>query len=98
MTCMPPRALAELTMPLLKPLSCHAIAEASDGGTPFCAAMLPTVDDVTRVPVGTGGAEGDSGTAEDGDVSDVDDSAGEPVGSFSTRPAMRCASGVRPLT
>ena len=34
MTCITPRALAEDTTPLLKPLSCHAMAEASEPDTP----------------------------------------------------------------
>ena len=34
MTCMIPRALALETMALLLPLSCQAIAEASEAGTP----------------------------------------------------------------
>ncbi len=36
-----PRAFATLTIALLKPLSCHAIAEASEAGAPLAAAIDP---------------------------------------------------------
>ena len=40
MTCMTPRAFAEETIALLKPLSCQAMAAASEGETP-CVAATP---------------------------------------------------------
>jgi hypothetical protein len=40
MTCMTPRAFALETIALLKPDSCHAIAAASEPGTPCSAATL----------------------------------------------------------
>ncbi len=53
-TCMTPRALADDTAALLKPLSCQAIADASDPGTPFWPAIwLISADDVC-VAVGCG--------------------------------------------
>ena len=42
MTCITPRALAPETIALLNPLSCHAIAAASEGETPYCAATACT--------------------------------------------------------
>src|SRR3954470_14650662 len=57
-TCITPRAFALDTMPLLKPLSCQPMADASDAGTPFAAAIEPMLDDVVRVPVGYGAALG----------------------------------------
>ena len=53
-TCMTPRALAEETIPLLKPLSCHAIAAASEDGTPCCAASEPTCTALSRPAVAAG--------------------------------------------
>ena len=49
---MTPRASALETRSLLKPLSCQAIASASDEGTPLAAATEPTSDAVTRSGVG----------------------------------------------
>src|SRR3954453_10244020 len=96
MTCMTPRALAEETMALLKPLSCQAIADASAGETPCWAAIAPIWPEVILIPVGCGGAVGAAAPpAAVGLVRDC--SAGEPVGSLRTRPATSLAFGDRPL-
>src|SRR5207248_3816233 len=54
--CITPRAPAGETAALLNPLSCHPIACASDGGTPWSAAIEPICPAVTRCGVGYGGA------------------------------------------
>src|SRR5436309_12490500 len=82
-TCMTPRALALETIPLLKPLSCQAIAEASEAGTPLRAATAAMSAALTRPGVGAGEA---AGTAV-GAAAVV--GTGAPVGSFSGLPAMR---------
>ena len=63
MTCMTPRALAEDTIALLKPLSCQAIALASDDGTPLRAATEAMAAELTRLGVGSGLASGTRSTA-----------------------------------
>src|SRR3954447_3298844 len=98
MTCMTPRADAEETMPLLKPLSCQAMAAASDAGTPSCAAMPATCDDVRRAAVGCGEAVAATGTTAPAVVvAPWPARAGEPVGSLSTRPATSGAPAARPF-
>src|SRR3954449_11220231 len=54
MTCMTPRALAEETMELLKPLSCQPMAAARLAGAPCWAAMLETCPPSRRPGVGAG--------------------------------------------
>src|SRR5687767_2931535 len=95
MTCMTPRALAEETIPLLKPLSCHAIAVASDGETPCCAATDWTSPAPRRVAVGTGAAFGTTVAAGAGWEARA--GAGAPVGSLITVPAKRTPLGSRPF-
>src|SRR3954467_14531461 len=90
-TCMTPRALALETIALLKPLSCHAIAEASEAGTPLRPATMAMSEALTRPGVGAGGA----GTTVDGAAEVV--GTGAPVGSLSALPAMSGASGSRPF-
>jgi hypothetical protein len=51
---MTPRALAEETAALLKPLSCQAIAEASEPSTPFCEAIWLISVALVRPGVGAG--------------------------------------------
>jgi hypothetical protein len=58
MTCMTPRALALETIALLNPLSCQAIAAASEPGTPCWPATDVTVPASTRVPLTAGAALG----------------------------------------
>src|ERR671932_1577611 len=57
-TCITPRALAGETIPLLNPLSCHAIAAASDGDTPSDAATFWMSEAPRRVGLGSGAACG----------------------------------------
>src|SRR5437763_14814789 len=90
-TCMTPRALAAETIPLLKPLSCQAIAEAREAGTPLRLATMAMSDALTRPGVGAGTADGT--TAGAADVVGT----GAPVGSFSGEPAISIASGDRPF-
>src|SRR5712671_1580234 len=90
-TCITPRALAAETIPLLKPLSCQAIAEASEAGTPLRLATIAMSAAVTRPGVGAGDAAGT--TAGAAEVVGT----GAPVGSFSGEPAMIIASGDRPF-
>src|SRR3954451_4193442 len=73
-TCMTPRALAAETIALLKPLSCQAIAEASEAGTPLRLATMAMSAGVTRPGVGAGGA----GVTTDGAADVV--GTGAPVG------------------
>src|ERR1700740_3324342 len=54
--CIPPRAPALGVSGVLKPLSCAATASASDGETPFSAAIVATCDGVTVSSVVYGGA------------------------------------------
>jgi hypothetical protein len=94
-TCITPRALAEETMPLLKPLSCQAIAAASDGDTPCWEATDWMSAAPTRVGVGAGAAAGT--TRWLGSGSDARAGVGAPVGSLSTVPVSSGADGSRPL-
>src|SRR3954453_5357095 len=61
MTCMIPRALAAETIELLNPLSCQAIAAASEGETPYWEAIDPTSPALSRALVGPGLARGTTG-------------------------------------
>src|SRR4051795_5938224 len=88
-TCITPRALAAETIALLKPLSCQAIAEASDAGTPLRLATMAMSAAVTRPGVGAGGAAGT--TAGAADVVGT----GAPVGSFSGGPGVAHGWGHR---
>src|SRR5215208_6692661 len=94
MTCITPRALAADTIALLKPLSCQAIAAASDGETPYCAATDWTSAAPTRVGVGAGSACGTTGA---GAGSDARAGAGAPVGSLSTVPSTSTPAGSSPF-
>src|SRR3954449_5890274 len=95
MTCMTPRALAEETMPLLKPLSCQAIAVASEGETPWAAATDCTSEAPTRVLVGSGAAAGMTLAAGAG--CEARAGAGAPVGSLITVPASSRPFGLSPF-
>src|SRR5690242_4280638 len=95
MTCITPRALAEETMALLKPLSCQAIAAARDGETPFWAATDCTSEAPTRVAVGSGAAAGTIFWAGAGWEARA--GAGAPVGSLMTVPASSTPAGSRPF-
>src|SRR4051794_26633394 len=90
-TCMTPRALALETIALLNPLSCHAIAEASEAGTPLRLATIAMSAAVTRPGVGSGAA----GTTRVGAAVVV--GTGAPVGSFRALPASRTPVGLRPF-
>src|SRR5436190_11221829 len=93
-TCITPRALAADTTSLLKPLSCHATAAASDGETPCCAATLPTCDELSCAGVGLGAACG----IVDGEGWVALDAAGcAPVGSFMAVPISSGAAGSSPF-
>src|SRR3954454_21299182 len=95
MTCMTPRALAEETMPLLKPDSCQAIAVASEGETPCWAATDCTSPAPNRVVVGSGAATGTIFWAGAGCAARA--GAGAPVGNFSTVPASSTPFGLSPF-
>src|SRR5690242_2645171 len=95
MTCMTPRALAEETIALLKPLSCQAIAVASEGETPWAAATDWTSAAPTRDAVGSGAAAGT--TVAVGAGCEARAGVGAPVGSLITVPAMRSPEGLRPF-
>ena len=95
MTCMTPRALALETMLLLKPLSCQAIAVASEGETPCWAATVWTSAAPTRVAVGAGAACGTTVAAGAGCAARA--GAGAPVGSLITVPATRMPLGSSPF-
>src|ERR1700724_3789895 len=56
--CITPRASALETRSLLKPLSCQAMASASQAATPLAAATDPTSPALTRSGVGYGGSVG----------------------------------------
>src|SRR3954454_6699015 len=58
MTCMTPRAFAPETIALLKPLSCQAMAAASEPGTPLRVATSLMSAAVTRPGVAAGAAAG----------------------------------------
>ena len=93
-TCMTPRALAPETMPLLNPLSCQAMADASEPGTPCSEAIEAMVPESTRVGVGSGAT---CGTISAGAGSEARGGVGEPEGSLSTVPASRTPAGSRPF-
>src|SRR5438067_13569798 len=58
MICITPRAFALETAALLKPLSCQAMALASEAGTPSRIATWPICDAVTLPGVALGAAAG----------------------------------------
>ena len=93
-TCITPRAFAEETIALLKPLSCHAIAAARDGETPYCDATAWMSPAPTFAAVGTGSAAGTTGA---GAGSAARAGAGAPLGSLITVPATRIPSGSSPF-
>src|SRR6476661_6310658 len=95
MTCMIPRALAPETIALLNPLSCHAIAAASEGETPYCEAIDPTSVADSRVGVGSGAAFGT--TVVPGSGWDAPAGVGAPVGSLITVPASSGPSSESPF-
>src|SRR4051812_50052297 len=95
MTCMTPRALAAETIALLKPLSCQAIALASEAGTPLAAATDWTAKAPTRGGVGSGAALGVTRGAGAGCAARA--GAGAPAGSLVTGPAGRPPPGVSPF-
>jgi hypothetical protein len=78
---------------LLNPLSCQAIAVASDPGAPCWAAIEPICDALRRAGVASGGAEGTIVRCGAG----VDDVTGDPVGSLRTVPASSGLLGSRPF-
>src|SRR4051794_9979923 len=94
---MMPRALATLTMALLKPLSCQAIAVASEAGAPLAPAIEPICDALRR-PGGPAGAPL-AGTLVAGAAAALAGTlaAGAAAGIFRWVPAMTNASGARPL-
>ena len=94
-TCITPRALAGETIELLKPLSCHAIAAASEGETPCAEATFWTSVAETCWAVGSGAASGTTWVAGSG-VLDCT-GAGAPPGSLSTVPLSRRPFGSRPF-
>ena len=96
MTCITPRALAVETAALSKPLSCQAIAAASEAGAPCSAASCLTRSAVRMPGVATGEAAGTTRTAGAG--AEVCTSAGASWGSLSTVPIDRIAAGSMPLT
>src|SRR3954454_21481484 len=98
MTCMIPRALATLTMALLKPLSCQAIAVASEPGAPLAPAIEPICDADNR-PGAPAGAPVAGTLAAGAAVEDVAGAiaAGAPAGIRRRVPAMTKALGARPL-
>src|SRR5436305_15169794 len=106
MTCITPLAFALDTMPLLQPLSCQPMAAASEGGTPFAAAIWPIALEVVRVAVGYGAAGGTTrgrtatppaGVSTARAVAGSRLASGEPVGSLSGVPASSGRCGLRPF-
>src|SRR4051794_23029253 len=95
MTCITPRALAGETIELLKPLSCQAIAAASEGETPLAEATDWTSVAPSRVGVGSGAAVGTTVAAGAG--WDARAGAGAPVGSLITVPESSSPFGSRPF-
>src|SRR4051794_5385277 len=89
--CMMPRALAPDSIALLLPLSCQAIAAASEPGAPCCAAIEPTWPDVRRPGEAAGGAAGTIVRCGPGVLA----TTGEPVGSLMTVPASSGLFGSR---
>src|SRR3954451_6396202 len=95
MTCITPRALALETIRLLKPLSCQAIAVASEAGTPLAAATDRTSEAPTRVAVGSGAAGGTTVAAGAGCA--ARGGVGAPVGSLIPVPASTQPLGSSPF-
>src|SRR3954447_5030638 len=93
MTCMTPRALAGEIIALLKPLSCQAMAAASDDGAPDCAASVPTCPALSRPGEAMGASCGTIVRAGAG--SEVLIAA--PVGSLMMVPATSWEVGFRPF-
>jgi hypothetical protein len=93
-TCITPRALADDTIALLKPLSCHAIAAASEGETPYCDATDWMSPAPTTPAVGAGSAAGTTGS---GAGSPARAGVGAPPGSLITVPATSRPSGSSPF-
>src|SRR3954465_8536925 len=91
--CMTPRALAPDSIALLLPLSCQAIAAASEPGAPCWAAIEPIWPDPWRPGEGAGGAAGGA----KGGGAGVLAATGEPVGSLMTVPARSGFGGPRPF-
>src|SRR3954454_17334759 len=95
MTCITPRALAPDTIALLKPLSCQATAAASEGETPYCAAIDWTSAAPRRVGVGAGLAAGTTWVAGAGSA--ARGGVGDPLGSLITVPASSVPSRLGPF-
>src|SRR4051812_34215687 len=95
MTCMTPRALALETIALLKPLSCQAMAEASEGETPWALATDWTSAAPRRAAVGRGAALGTTVAVGAGCAARA--GAGAPVGSLITVPAISRPDGLSPF-
>src|SRR4051794_12988769 len=91
--CITPRALAPDSIALLLPLSCQAIAAASDPGAPCWAAIEPTSPEERRPGDAAGGAAGAIVRCGAGVVA----TTGEPVGSLMTVPARSGLAGPRPV-
>src|SRR4051812_36537467 len=88
-----PRAFADDSIALLKPLSCQAIAVASELGAPCCAAIEPMSDALRRPRAGAGAAAGTIVRCGAGVVAVT----GEPVGSLMTVPASSGLLASRPF-
>ena len=97
MICITPRALAAETIALLNPLSCQAIAVASDPGTPWLAAIEAISPALSRPGTGFGEACGASAAETGPLLAGALARTGEPVGSFSGWPISSIASGFRPF-
>ncbi len=95
MTCMIPRALALDTIALLKPLSCQAIAAASDAGAPCSDAIWRIRSAPRRPAVGVGDACGTMRAAGSG--CDAPAGAGAPFGSLRTVPTSSTPAGSKPF-
>src|ERR671916_1759602 len=94
MTCITPRAFADETAALLNPLSCQAIAVASEGETPYSEAIDWTSPAPTRVLVGTGSAAGTTGA---GAGCEARGGGGAPPGILRTVPTSSTPSGSSPF-
>ena len=95
MTCIAPRALAgEIILALLKPLSCHAMAAASDAGAPDCAVNVRHLDwGASRPGEAIGAACGtDVRLCRGGGVDGA-----APVGSSDHGPGDQLVFGFRPF-
>jgi hypothetical protein len=79
----------------LKPLSCHAIAAASEGETPCAAATFWMSVAVTCWAVGAGDASGTTCVAGSGVLAPA--GAGAPPGSLSTVPSSSTPFGSSPF-